>query len=249
MRRENASFEGRIYEPLLESTTIRMQRILTPYGYDNAFLMLGVALAIASLGFAPFGPVIQVLCWLLGGGLFAFTMWFFRDAERPMNPAAVGNNALIVAPADGQVVNVTPLDHSPELGSAAVQISIFLSPVNLHVNRYPASGVIRKVTYFPGKYLMAFNPKSSQENERSQFVMETEHGLISYQQITGFLARRIVYDTKEGDVVRAGDRFGMMKFGSRMDVVVPATAQVLVRPGQKVVSNASILADMRGQAS
>ena len=157
MRRENASFEGRIYEPLLESTTIRMQRILTPYGYDNAFLMLGVALAIASLGFAPFDPVWKIIHWVLGAGLFLFTMWFFRDAERPMNPAAMGNNALIVAPADGQVVNVTPLDHSPELGCAAVQISIFLSPVNLHVNRYPASGVIRKVTYFPGKYLMAFN--------------------------------------------------------------------------------------------
>jgi len=153
---------------------------------------------------------------------------------------------MIIAPADGQVVNVTPIDHSYELGCAAVQISIFLSPVNLHVNRYPATGTIRAVTYFPGKYLMAFNPKSSQENERSQFVLETEHGLISYQQITGFLARRIVYDTQVGDVVRAGDRFGMMKFGSRMDVVVPATAAVLVRPGDSVVSSATILANMQG---
>jgi phosphatidylserine decarboxylase len=223
-----------------------MQRILTPYGYDNAFLMLGIGLAVASFGFAPIAVGLRAACWAFGGGLFLFTMWFFRDAERPMNPAAAADSALIVAPADGQVVNVIPLDHSPELGSAAVQISIFLSPVNLHVNRYPASGIIRKVTYFPGKYLMAFNPKSSQENERSQFVLETEHGVISYQQITGFLARRIVYETQEGDAVKAGERFGMMKFGSRMDVVVPASAEILVRPGQKVVSNASILANMRG---
>lgn len=223
-----------------------MQRILTPYGYDNAFLMLGVALAIASVGFAPIALVLKTIFWVLGGGLFFFTMWFFRDAERPLNPEASKNSALIVAPADGQVVNVIPHEHSPELGCAAVQISIFLSPVNLHVNRYPASGTIRRVTYFPGKYLMAFNPKSSEENERSQFVLETEHGMISYQQITGFLARRIVYETKEGDVVKAGERFGMMKFGSRMDVVVPTTAKVLVRPGQKVVSSASILADLRG---
>ncbi|MFN4985113.1 MAG: phosphatidylserine decarboxylase [Ignavibacteria bacterium] len=226
-----------------------MQRILTPYGYDNAFLMLGVALAIASLGFAPLWPIAKALCFGFGAFIFAFTMWFFRDAERPLNASAAGNSAIIIAPADGQVVNVTPVDNSPELGCAAVQISIFLSPVNLHVNRYPASGTIRKVTYFPGKYLMAFNPKSSQENERSQFVLETEHGLICYQQITGFLARRIVYDTQEGDVVTAGDRFGMMKFGSRMDVVVPATAAVYVRPGQKVVSSATILADMRGTAA
>lgn len=223
-----------------------MQRILTPYGYDNAFLMLAIGLAVASFGFAPIVVGLKVACWALGGGLFLFTMWFFRDAERPMNPAATADAALIVAPADGQVVNVIEIDHSPELGCAAVQISIFLSPVNLHVNRYPASGIIRKVTYFPGKYLMAFNPKSSQENERSQFVLETEYGVISYQQITGFLARRIVYETKEGDAVKAGDRFGMMKFGSRMDVVVPASAEILVRPGQKVVSNASILANMRG---
>lgn len=208
--------------------------------------MLGIALALATLGMAPFWLPVRILCFALGGGLFAFTMWFFRDAERPLNPEAASNSALIVAPADGQVVNVDPIEHSPELNGPAVQISIFLSPVNLHVNRYPASGIIRSVTYFPGKYLMAFNPKSSQENERSQFVLETEHGTISYQQITGFLARRIVYDTQEGDRVSVGDRFGMMKFGSRMDVVVPASASVHVRPGQKVVSSASILADLRG---
>jgi len=226
-----------------------MQRILTPYGYDNAFLMLGAALAIASVGFAPIAPVLKAILWVLGGGLFFFTMWFFRDAERPLNPEAAANSALVVAPADGQVVNVLPIEHNPELGCPAVQISIFLSPVNLHVNRYPAAGTIRRVTYFPGKYLMAFNPKSSHENERSQFVLETEHGMISYQQITGFLARRIVYETQEGDVVKAGDRFGMMKFGSRMDVVVPSTAHVFIRPGQKVVSSATILADLKGQIS
>ena len=209
--------------------------------------MLSVAIGIMALGFTPVWPAVQVFFFALGGGLFAFTMWFFRDAERPLNPEAATNTALIVAPADGQVVNVIPLDHEPILGCAAVQISIFLSPVNLHVNRYPASGVIRNVTYIPGKYLMAFNPKSSHENERSQFVMDTEHGPIMYQQITGFLARRIVYDTKVGNVVTAGDRFGMMKFGSRMDVVVPSTAAVNVRPGQKVVSSATIIADMRGQ--
>jgi phosphatidylserine decarboxylase len=114
--------------------------------------------------------------------------------------------------------------------------------VNLHVNRYPASGVVESVEYIPGKYLMAFNPKSSSENERSVFVLRTAHGRIAYQQITGFLARRIVYDTKPADEVRVGDRFGMMKFGSRMDVIVPAGSQIMVRPGDRVVSARHILA-------
>jgi phosphatidylserine decarboxylase len=93
---------------------------------------------------------------------------------------------------------------------------------------------------------MAFNPKSSTENERSIFVLDTPAGRISYQQITGFLARRIVYDTKAGDVVRVGERFGMMKFGSRMDVTVPATAEICVRPGDVVRSSHTILARLKG---
>jgi phosphatidylserine decarboxylase len=185
----------------------------------------------------------------LGLLLIAFTLWFFRDAERPLLEAATTDGSLVMAPADGQVVNVDPVDHSPELGGPAVQISIFLSPVNLHVNRYPASGRIIEARYIPGLYLMAFNPKSSTENERSLFVLETSFGRIMYQQITGFLARRIVYDTKTGDEVRVGDRFGMMKFGSRMDVVVPASAEVLVRPGEKVVSSRTILARLQRQGA
>ncbi|MBU3699093.1 MAG: phosphatidylserine decarboxylase family protein [Candidatus Kapabacteria bacterium] len=221
-----------------------MHRILTPYGYDNAFFLLAVSVALTVLGWTALEGVLSVLIGLVGVGLGIFTMWFFRDAERPLLKEAAADSSLVMAPADGQVVNVVPIEQDPLLGVPAVQISIFLSPVNLHVNRYPASGVIESVEYIPGKYLMAFNPKSSTENERSLFVMRTDHGRISYQQITGFLARRIVYDTKPGDVVRVGERFGMMKFGSRMDVVVPATSQILVRPGDRVVSSRHILAKL-----
>lgn len=219
-----------------------MFRIITPYGYDNAFPMLGVSLALLALSVGFLDGIWSVLTGLLGTFLGLFTMWFFRDAERPLLKQAENDTRLVMAPSDGQVVNVIPHDHDPLLGGPAVQISIFLSPVNLHVNRYPASGVIESVEYIPGKYLMAFNPKSSSENERSVFVLRTAHGRIAYQQITGFLARRIVYDTKPQDVVSVGERFGMMKFGSRMDVVVPAGSQVMVRPGDRVVSARHILA-------
>lgn len=223
--------------------------MLTPYGRDNAFLMLGIGACLLLLSLTPVGMVLHFLLVGLGLLLIAFTLWFFRDAERPLLEAATTDGSLVMAPADGQVVNVDPVDHSPELGGPAVQISIFLSPVNLHVNRYPASGRIIEARYIPGLYLMAFNPKSSTENERSLFVLETSFGRIMYQQITGFLARRIVYDTKTGDEVRVGDRFGMMKFGSRMDVVVPASAEVLVRPGEKVVSSRTILARLQRQGA
>lgn len=220
--------------------------MITPYGRDNAFLMLGIGACLLLLALTPMHVALQGLSVALGLLVIAFTLWFFRDAERPLLPEAASDPTLIMAPSDGKVVNVDPVEHSPELGGPAVQISIFLSPVNLHVNRYPASGTVAEARYIPGKYLMAFNPKSSTENERSIFVLDTPAGRISYQQITGFLARRIVYDTKTGDVVRVGDRFGMMKFGSRMDVTVPVTSEVCVRPGDVVRSSHTILARMKG---
>lgn len=223
--------------------------MLTPYGYNNAFLMLGIGACLLLLALSPVGTVAQVILIALGVLTISFTLWFFRDAERPLLPEAANDPSMIMAPADGQVVNVDAVAFSPEIGGPATQISIFLSPVNLHVNRYPASGTITDARYIPGAYLMAFNPKSSTENERSIFVLENEAGRIAYQQITGFLARRIVYDTKVGDIVTVGQRFGMMKFGSRMDVVVPSTAEVSVRPGDTVVSAHTLLARLRRTAS
>ncbi|MCU0330306.1 MAG: phosphatidylserine decarboxylase [Candidatus Kapabacteria bacterium] len=215
--------------------------ILTPYGYDNAFLMLGVGICLIVLALTLGGIVLPLLAALLGILLICFTLWFFRDPERPLVADATGPG-VVVAPADGQVTEVVSLAHYPALNGPATQITIFLSPVNLHVNRYPVSGIVRDVTYVPGKYLMAFNPKASEENERSIITVETATGLIEFRQITGFLARRIVYDTKRGDVVRIGERFGMMKFGSRMDIIVPASYSVDVRVGQRTRSAFTIIA-------
>jgi len=223
--------------------------MITPYGRDNAFLMLMIGGCLMALALTPIGMILSTITVVLGVALVAFTLWFFRDAERPLNPQAHGDDAVVVSPADGQVTEVFSIDHNADVGGPATQITIFLSPINLHVNRYPATGTILRADYYPGKYLMAFKPKASEENERAEFSLQTSAGTILYRQITGFLARRIVYDTQAGDQAVAGQRFGMMKFGSRMDVLVPATAEVCVRTGEKVVSSATILARLKGASA
>lgn len=172
---------------------------------------------------------------------FFHALVFSRSGTRTLARAR-HNPAVIVAPADGQVTEITNIGTHSDIGTDSVQISIFLSPLNLHVNRYPATGRIRAVRYFPGKYLVAYHPKASTENERSEFVLEMPTATIVFRQITGFLARRVVYDTTENISVHAGDRFGMMKFGSRMDVIVPATAQIPVKVGDTVRSAHTIIA-------
>lgn len=241
-----AIFTGRNYEESAHRTTNQNGRkersMITPYGRDNALAMLLVGAAVLCLALLPIGMIGGIAAIVLGLAVISFTLWFFRDSERPLHPDAATTDTVVVSPADGQVTEVFQVDHNPDIGGPAIQITIFLSPINLHVNRYPVSGTVLRADYYPGKYLMAFNPKASEENERAEFVVKTSAGQVLYRQITGFLARRIVYDTAAGDIVRVGDRFGMMKFGSRMDVVVPADAEICVRTGQKVVSSATILA-------
>lgn len=216
--------------------------MITPYGYNNAFLMLGAGICLILLALTPVGTILSVVLITLGTILSLFTLWFFRDSERPLHPEALQNPLLVMAPADGQVMEVERLDSHAYTSGPTLHVTIFLSPINLHVNRYPASGIITSAKYIPGKYLMAFNPKSSEENERSVFHLQTAGGTVVYTQITGFLARRIVYDTKTGDRVTVGNRFGMMKFGSRMDLFLPENARVEVKPGQSVVSCKDIIA-------
>jgi phosphatidylserine decarboxylase len=223
--------------------------MLTPYGYNNAFLMLGIAAVLILLGVAMPWAVTGILLVVLGAVFAAFTLWFFRDPERNLHPSANGNPDAVVSPADGVVMEVELLQHHPYTQAPTLHITIFLSPVDLHVNRYPVSGTIVQAEYVPGKYLMAFNPKSSDENERSVFTAVTPNNhTVVFTQITGFLARRVVYDTKRGDNIHAGQRFGMMKFGSRMDLFLPATSMPHVTAGQRVVSASSLIATLGGKA-
>lgn len=171
---------------------------------------------------------------------FLLVLYFFRDPTRhtPDQPG------VIFSPADGKVVQILQdRDETAYLKQPAVQVSIFLSPLDVHVNRVPTAGTVEYVSYHPGLSLMAWEQDASELNERADFGMVTAEGRrLLFRQITGFLARRIVYHLKEGDRVEAGQRFGVMKFGSRMDVVLPMGTDILVKPGDRVVAGTTPIA-------
>lgn len=207
-------------------------------GYSNITFVLffGLAASITAGFFAP--PWLAYSVYFLAVVLVVFILFFFRDPER----VSPDNEQLILSPADGKVVQVQEVEENIYIKGKATQVSIFLSPLDVHVNRVPASGIIKYVKYHPGVYLMAWDERASSMNERADFGLMHDSGIkIFFRQITGFLARRIVYHIKEGDSVQGGDRFGMMKFGSRMDVLLPEGVSVKVQKGDKTVAGESIL--------
>lgn len=180
--------------------------------------------------------------WVLAIGivfvlLALFVFSFFRDPDRSI-PTEQG---LIVAPADGRVVVVK---EETERGRAGKRISIFLAIWNVHVNRAPASGTITQLNYKPGKFLAAWDENASLQNEQNVFTQATEHGEIVYKQIAGLIARRVVAWKKPGDVVSRGERIGLVRFGSRVDLWLPQEAELLVKVGENVKGGSSVLARM-----
>ncbi|NGP86962.1 phosphatidylserine decarboxylase family protein [Fodinibius halophilus] len=171
--------------------------------------------------------------------LVAFILFFFRDPDREITK---GDN-LVISPADGNVVQIKEVQEDRYIEGAARQISIFLSPLDVHVNRVPVKGKLEYLEYEPGIFLVAYDHRASELNERADFGVKHASGTkVFFRQITGFLARRIVYHIQEGDDLEAGERFGMMKFGSRMDILVPAEVEVNVSEGEKAVAGQTILA-------
>lgn len=182
-------------------------------------------------------------------GIVAFTMYFFRDPDRTPPDVAVEGRAFL-APADGKVVEIVEEDEPLFLEGPSTRISIFLSPLNVHVNRVPSNGTVRYVRYVPGDYLVAWHPKASEKNERSEIGVEHESGTrIFFKQIAGAVARRIEYHLNENDVVTAGDRFGIVKFGSRMDVHGPPHITVDAEIGDRTVAGETILGQLPGDSA
>lgn len=211
------------------------------------FAREGIALILASLLIAgalgvlgwQFTGVFRWLIFLVALLVPLFTMYFFRDPDR--TPPADTTNVLL-APADGKVVVIQDVHEPLYLKGPAKQISIFLSPLNVHVNRAPADGVIEYDEYVPGDYLVAWHEKASELNERSQLGLRHTSGQkILFKQIAGAVARRIVYHITVGDTVRAGERFGIVKFGSRMDILVHPDTEILVNLDDKVTAGETLL--------
>ena len=210
-------------------------------GYTLITAAAIIAVALVILGILLHGWLALFL-YLMAGLILGFTLWFFRDPARIIPPEAKEGKVLL-APADGKVVEIVEEMEPLYLKGMAVRLSIFLSPLNVHVNRIPASGVIEFDEYVAGEYLVAWHPKASEKNERSQLGVRHPSGMpVLFKQIAGAVARRIVYHVKKGDSVQAGDRFGVVKFGSRMDVIIPPGISFEVEVGQRVTAGETVLA-------
>lgn len=178
--------------------------------------------------------LLMVLFWIVFG-FFLFSMWFFRNPERK---TPVGEN-LIVSPADGKIVAIRP-EKDDDIGNA-VRVSIFMSIFNVHVNRIPLGGVVKNMEYSKGRFLSAMRPETSFENERNTVLLKNEKINLKFSQIAGLIARRIVSYLHIGDKVKTGERCGLIRFGSRVDVVVPDTVKINVKIGDKVTAGKSII--------
>ena len=199
------------------------------------------ALVITALIWPLAGPIIGVPLLLLSG----FLLFYFRDPERVHNAP----RSAVLSPADGRVmVAGAPTGEATPPGRWQ-QISIFLSPMDVHVNRIPVSGRVTRVEYHPGRFLPAYKKESGDLNERSEITVDHDGQPIVFRQIVGVLARRVVCRTREGAEVKAGERFGVMKFGSRMDVFVPLDATIHVRVGQMVVGGVTVIATLTSPAA
>lgn len=203
---------------------------IAPEGWPFILVPLVAALALVWLGW----PKTAVLL----GAVVVFMAYFFRDPDRTP-PATAG---AIVAPADGRVTEVREGVDDPFVGPAR-QVVIFLSPLDVHVNRAAIGGRVVSVTRIPGAFRPAYRP-DAEENQRVAIALEGEVGRVLMRQVVGVLARRIVCRVREGDRLGVGERFGMIKFGSRMDVVMPVRARVMVKPGDRVTAGESVIGVM-----
>ncbi len=211
----------------------------SPHSWENETVVIVIdgiyyALALAGAG--------GVVCWLAGPWFGAplwvlalFCLYFFRDPER-----AIPDGPLAVAPADGKVVAVKP--ENPEIS----RISIFLSIFDVHVNRAPVAGTISHVEYHRGTFHVASREQCSSENEQNIVTVQGEGSPVVFKQIAGLIARRIVFNKKPGDRVTAGERVGLIKFGSRVDVLLGPDWEIAVQPGDRVSAGSSVIARRRG---
>ncbi|MCX6170684.1 MAG: phosphatidylserine decarboxylase family protein [Ignavibacteriales bacterium] len=211
--------------------------MITKYGLTTFLFCAGFSLVliIGSLliqnGWIKYPLLVFSIAFLL------FSLNFFRDPERtPPNKKNV-----VLSPADGKIVIVKDVFEGEYIKGKATQISIFMSPLNVHVNRIPIDGKIDYLKYVAGEYLVAFHEKADKRNERTEIGILSSHGKVFFTQVAGFIARRIVCDLKIGDSVKMGNRFGMIKFGSRSDVVVPANWKLKVKLGDEVTAGETIL--------
>lgn len=212
-------------------------------GHTVLFILLIVLFGLNWLVFAyyPQSPLIQNSAILVSVIFYLLILQFFRNPIFEITT----NTKHVLAPADGKVVVIEETEETEYFKSRRKQISIFMSPVNVHVNRSPVSGVISFFKYHPGKYLVAWHPKSSTENERTTVAVRMQNGAeVVFRQIAGALARRIKWYIKEGQPIEQGQEFGFIKFGSRVDIFLPLDAKITVKIGEITKGGRTIIAEL-----
>ncbi len=210
------------------------------YKYIIIATVLWAIIGFLTFKFMPYLPFVfyplHVICFLL----WFWIVWFFR---LPARTFTMGDDK-VICPADGKVVVIEETVETEYFKDKRLQVSIFMSPLNVHVNRNPISGVVKYFKYHPGKYLVAWHPKSSTENERTTLVLGNNRTELLMRQIAGALARRICYYVKEGDNVKQNDEFGFIRFGSRVDVYLPIGTKIDVKIGDVVQGGITTLAHL-----
>jgi phosphatidylserine decarboxylase len=202
-----------------------------------------IALALAAVAFVGALARRSWPLWLLAFVLTLLVLWvayFFRDPER----RGARGESLVISPADGRVIDIKEVDEPAYLHGRAVRISVFMNVFNVHVNRYPVSGKVAYVHYNPGKFLNAAADKASLENEQSSIGVQAGRHRVLFRQIAGLIARRIVTYSREGDDAEQGERMGLIRFGSRVDVFVPVGSVVKVKLGDKPQAGVTVLAEL-----
>lgn len=209
-----------------------------------SFIVIATVIALGSFGLALTRRSWPL--WLLAFALTVIALWvayFFRDPQR----TGERGEGLVIAPADGKVVLITEIDEPTFIKGRALRVSIFMNVFNVHVNRYPVTGVVRFVERKAGKFLNAAAEASSLENEQASIGIESGSNHILVRQIAGLIARRIITDAKEGDHVAQGDRMGLIRFGSRVDVFLPLDAKLRVKVGDVTFAGTSVIAELQGR--
>ncbi|GJQ61443.1 MAG: phosphatidylserine decarboxylase proenzyme [Melioribacteraceae bacterium] len=211
--------------------------MLTKYGYFTIGVVTVIVFLLVVAGIYINNNIAKYALFVLGGLLMIFTLNFFRDPDRT---PPEGDN-IIVSPADGKVLIIKDITDHPYVEGECTQVSVFMSPLNVHVNRIPIDGVVEKVDYIKGEYLVAYHDKADKLNERSEIGIKSKHGNVFFTQVAGAVARRIVYELEPGQKVYKGERFGMIKFGSRVDVIVSKDWKLNVKEGDIVAAGETIL--------
>lgn len=211
--------------------------MFTRYGYTTIGIAAIIFFIGISLSFFVNNNFLKIILIALPAFFLIFTLNFFRDPERKVP----SKNNIIVSPADGRILFIKEVLDNKYIMGRAKQISIFMSPLNVHVNRIPITGRVEYLKYHEGEFIAAFEDKASEKNERAEFGINSKLGKVFFTQVAGTVARRIIYELREGDEVKIGERFGMIKFGSRVDVVVPYHWVEKVKKDDNVTAGETIL--------